>query len=367
MLMKKYILLLLLCLPIALGAQVQSKYLEGAVPVVDGKVTFGQELGAKGFSKEQLYGMLLDWANERFQPTEDTKARVLYANEEESRIVVGGDDFIVFSSSYIVKDVSRINYHLIFDCKDNACDLTMTRITYLYEESRTDGGYKYKAEEWITDKHGLNKSKDKLAKISGKFRKETIDYKDKLFTEVQTFLNSQIVNSLNIAPAETPAPVKVEAKAEPVKQVTAEPKATLVEPVTTVVAVPNPAAKPQENIQESNIEELISKANRMTITAGKDEQFEIGMEAWGGFGEMFGKKVVFCLIDTQKEMSNMLMLQLQEYTLSFYSNGNTSPSAVIKCKKMMQQTLKGKEAKNINPACNESKSYNMYVGEIIGE
>lgn len=366
--MKKYILLFLLCLPMAFYAQVQSKYLEGAVPVVDGKVTFSQKLHAKGLPKEKLYSLLLDWANNRFQPQENTNSRVLYSNEDEGRIVVGGDDFIVFTSSYIVKDESRIYYHLIFDCEDNACNLTMTRIHYLYEESRDDGGYRYKAEEWITDKHGLTKSKDKLAKISGKFRRETIDYKDKLFTEVQNFLNEQVISSLDESPAVAAVPEKkAEAKEPAVKPVTAEPKATPVEPAPAVVAIPKPEAKKQESIPTDNKEEAIKKANRMAIATGKGEQFEIGKESWGGFGEMFGKKVVFCLIDTQKEMSNMLMLQLQEYTLLFYSEGNTSPCAVIKCKKMMQQGLKGKEAKNMNPDCDESKSYNMYVGEIIEE
>lgn len=41
--MKKHLLLFLLWLPMAIYAQVDKKYLEGAVPVVDGKVTFSQE------------------------------------------------------------------------------------------------------------------------------------------------------------------------------------------------------------------------------------------------------------------------------------------------------------------------------------
>ena len=33
------------------------------------------------------------------------------------------------------------------------------------------------------------------------------------------------------------------------------------------------------------------RPSRMTITAGNDEQFEIGKECWGGFGQLFGKDV----------------------------------------------------------------------------
>lgn len=306
--------------------------------------------------------MLLDWANQRFQPKEDMKARVLYTDKEIGQIIVGGDDYIVFTSSYIVKDVSHIYYHFLINCADEKCNLVMTRIHYLYEESREDGGYKYKAEEWITDKHGLTKSKDKLARISGKFRKKTIDYKDALFTEVQNFLNNQIVNTLNNETAVAATPVKNTEKEVPAKT-TVTPKEAVVSTVPVAVTVEKPAEKSQP-ATKGNVEELIAKATRMTITAGNDEQFEISKDSWGGYGEMFNKKVAFCLIDTQKTMANMLMTQLQEYTVSFYADGDTSPCVTIKCKKMMQQTLKGSEAKNISPNCDEKKSYNMYVGEI---
>ena len=77
-----------------------------------------------------------------------------------------------------------------------------------------------------------------------------------------------------------------------------------------------PAATPaskQPEAASSNEEDIIKQAVRMTITAGNDEQFEISKECWGGFGELFGKKVAFCLIDTQKTMGNMLMAQSKTY------------------------------------------------------
>lgn len=103
----------------------------------------------------------------------------------------------------------------------------------------------------------------------------------------------------------------------------------------------------------------------MTITAGNDEQFEIGKECWGGFGKLFGKDVAFCLIDTQKTMGNMLLSQSDNYTVSFYMQGNNEPCVVVKCKKLMQQNITGEEAKKMNPNNDGQKTYNMYVGEII--
>ena len=66
--LKKYLLLIFLCLPIVLQAQDESKYLEGAVPVIDGKVTFSTSIQAKGMNRTQIYDKVLEWANKYFQP-----------------------------------------------------------------------------------------------------------------------------------------------------------------------------------------------------------------------------------------------------------------------------------------------------------
>ena len=62
-------------------------------------------------------------------------------------------------------------------------------IVYLYDEERDP--QTYYAEEWITDRYGLNKKQDKLARVSGKFRRKTIDRKDYLFNKFNTALNAQ--------------------------------------------------------------------------------------------------------------------------------------------------------------------------------
>ena len=65
----------------------------------------------------------------------------------------------------------------------------MTRIYYLYEEERNP--QTYKAEEWIDDDNALNKKKDKLSKMSGKFRRKTVDRKDFLFGKFNEILNGK--------------------------------------------------------------------------------------------------------------------------------------------------------------------------------
>ena len=90
---KLCILLCLICLPIALPAQDKSKYFEGAVPVVDGKVTFSTTIQAKGMDHTQIYESVLAWANKFFQPKENLSPKVLFSNPEK------GENNIVFSSS----------------------------------------------------------------------------------------------------------------------------------------------------------------------------------------------------------------------------------------------------------------------------
>ena len=61
--MKRILLSLLICFPIFLWAQEDnSKYLAGAVPVVNGKVIFTEHIQAPGLSKQQVYDVLLKWA-----------------------------------------------------------------------------------------------------------------------------------------------------------------------------------------------------------------------------------------------------------------------------------------------------------------
>jgi len=349
--MKKFILLFALCLPFLALAQNDDKYLEGAVPLKDGKVTFSTEMNAPGLSKEQIYETLLDWANQRFQPTEKMNARVLFQNPEEGNIAIGGEEYIVFSKSALSLDRTRIYYQLRIFCQDGKSSIEMTRIRYWYDEAR-DGGEKYEAESWITDKWGLNKSKTKLAPISGKFRKKTIDLKDELFLEIQAKLDRKTSEQAMQGTHSTP---DVVTQPNPVQEETQQ---TIVLPVGNI---PTEPAKPIPSSQEI----LIAQAVRVTITGGNDEQFEISKECWGGFGEMFGQKVAFCFIDTQKTMGNMLMTQSDNYTISFYSADNRQPEVVIHCKKLMQNNISGEEAKKMNPNYVDGKSYNMYVGAVL--
>jgi hypothetical protein len=348
--MKNLISLLFLCLPFLVHAQTDEKYPEGAITLKNGKVTFSTEMVTPAMTKEQIYETILDWANKRFQPTEKMNARVLFQNPEEGSIAIGGEEYLVFSTSALALDRTRIYYQMKITCEYGKSNIEMSRIRYWYDEAR-NGGEKYEAENWIVDEWGLNKSKTKLAPICGKFRKKTIDLKDELFMEIQSVLGNKM-----IALGLKSAPIKPEAQVQIVQA----------QPISQPVEIMQPEPTPEKINQASDdIETIITQSSRMTITAGNDEQFEISKECWGGFGELFGKKVVFCLIDTQKTMGNLLMTQSENYKISFYQSNNNQPALVINCKKLMAQTINGEEAKKMSSNCIVEKSYNMYVGEII--
>jgi hypothetical protein len=348
--MKNIITLLFLYLPFLVNAQTDAKYLEGAITLKNGKVTFSTEMVTPAMTKEQIYETILDWANKRFQPSEKMNARVLFQNPEEGSIAIGGEEYLVFSTSALALDRTRIYYQMKITCEYGKSNIEMSRIRYWYDEAR-NGGEKYEAENWIVDEWGLNKSKTKLAPICGKFRKKTIDLKDELFMEIQSVLGNKM-----IALGLKSAPIKPEAQVQIVQA----------QPISQPVEIMQPEPTPEKINQASDdIETIITQSSRMTITAGNDEQFEISKECWGGFGELFGKKVVFCLIDTQKTMGNLLMTQSDNYKISFYQSNNNQPLVIINCKKLMAQTINGEEAKKMSPNCIVGKSYNMYVGEII--
>ena len=162
------------------------KYLAGAVPEVDGKVVFKTTVDAPGKSAQQVYDIVLDYMKKLVhEPNQFEQSRVVL--EDKGRQVGATlQEWLVFKSTALQLDRTRLLYNLIVDCADGKADVTMSRINYIYDEERAP--QHYVAEEWITDKWGLNKKQTKLARVSGKFRRKTIDRKDFLFNKFAELL-----------------------------------------------------------------------------------------------------------------------------------------------------------------------------------
>ena len=155
-----------------------------------------ERLMPPSLSKAQIYQQLLKWGQENFNTKE---SRVAYQNEAKGEIAIIGEEYIVFSSTALSLDRAMMKYRIIIECKEHACTLQLAGIRYEYNVSYQNEPEKYLAEEWITDEYALNKSKTKLNRISGKFRKATIDFADKTFDSATNTLGAQLLDT-------TPAP-----------------------------------------------------------------------------------------------------------------------------------------------------------------
>lgn len=198
--MKKLFLTLMMCLPMAMMAQntwempeqdtsvnPDQKYLVGAVPVMDGKVVFQTTIDAPGKSADQIADILRGYLKKMTkEPGQFEQSRIVIDDSVNHEIVGTYQEWLVFKSTALVLDRTRLMYNIIAKCDNGKADISMTRIYYLYEEERDP--QTFKAEEWITDEEGLTKNKKKLSRVSGKFRRKTIDRKDYLFNKFTQLL-----------------------------------------------------------------------------------------------------------------------------------------------------------------------------------
>lgn len=166
---------------------VDSKYLVGAVPVIDGKVVFETNISAPRLSAGQIYSKLLGYMTAMTKEKNQLEqSRIAIKDSIKHEICGSYQEWLVFKSTALVLDRTRMFYNLVAECKDGSANVKMTRIYYLYDEERNPETYK--AEEWITDEVGLKKNKDRLSRVSGKFRKKTIDRKDYIFNKIAELL-----------------------------------------------------------------------------------------------------------------------------------------------------------------------------------
>lgn len=164
-----------------------AKYLAGAVTEVDGKVVWTMDVDVPGKSADQIYALMLQCFTDLTKTENQIEGScVALVNKAEHMVVATIREWLVFTDKFFALDRTKFYYTLIACCADNHLNVTMSRISYRYEEGREPGGgYVYKAEEWIDDKHALNKKKTRLLPGSAKFRRKTVDRKDYLFSVIR--------------------------------------------------------------------------------------------------------------------------------------------------------------------------------------
>lgn len=318
-------------------SQNQSKYLENAVPVIDGKVAFKDEVNAPNFTLNDLYDIVTNWAQNNFNQKSSEKKYpnffIAYTNKKDGIIAIKVEDYIVFSSTVLSLDRTKIDYLLIINCLNGKLKISMKRINYLYDEYR-NGGERYKAEELITDKYALNKAKTRLYPINGKFRRKTIDYYNDLLKSIRNAIDRKIIDD-----NEKKNVININQEKEV-----------------------NDLGKQKKS---STTEEIINSSDKISISAGNNESIELNKSSWAGFGDILGKKVTFIIIEKKKNISNMLLNDNENYNISFFMNTSSSPSLIIKCKKLLKKDLTVNEIKKMNITVKENSDYNLYIGEIV--
>ena len=172
----------------AAGSNPDAKYLVGAVPEVDGHVVFETTVQAPGKTQAQIYDIVQQELLRMTKEPGQLEQSRLTIEARDSGLVVGSyQEWLVFKNKPLELDRTRLLYNLVAECSDGELHLQMRRIVYVYDEERDK--QTYRAEEWITDRYGLNRSQTKLARYSGKFRRKTIDRKDYLFNKFSQLLN----------------------------------------------------------------------------------------------------------------------------------------------------------------------------------
>lgn len=400
--MKYLYLCILLCLPTLLFAQNEDqKYLEGAVPVVDGKVVFSKEFITPTLSQEQIYESVLQWAQKRFKMNNEFKSRVLYSNKGKGEIACLGNEYIVFSSSFLSLDRSEMTYRVSIYCEAGKCKMEIDGIRYVYGGKGNDAE-KFTAEEYITDENALNKNKTKLSYGTGKFRKATINLVDGLYEEVKAALGANVVNSNSVVPAATVVPAQTVVAATPV--IMGTPAAAVVAPGPVIINNQNSSLQGYKQIAPDripgNIIKMLSE-DWMLVTAGNDQKFNMMTASWGGLGHLYNKPVAFCFINPAR-FTHQLLDNGDTYTLTFYTetyrdalkycgshsgkDGNkvqatgltpiTTPTGskafgeawlIIECRKLISQPIypNAMHDAKLKQEWEGKQTHTMYIGEII--
>lgn len=343
------ILSLLLCFILTSAAYAQenkenkenkdSKYLKGAIPEVNGKVIFSKEYSIPGMSQDEIFDRLLQWMETRLKKNENN-SRILYSNKEKGQIVGTGDEWIVFSSTALSLDRTRILYQLTAICHPEKCDFSIEKIRFIYQE----GEEKYTAEEWITDKYALNKSQTKLIRGLAKWRRKTVDFAENYFQEVADAL-SAVETPLPASPQEED--VKPDTETEKTESDQTDSQAPMIiVPKRQVKATDRnnteaTTASGQESshYQEISVDALppdaIQMSNgRLVIVIGSDpfNQTVMTANAGGSLGKVNDKPVIFTILSPEQAYDQLD--QTTEYTVRFYPNGSNEPSLILQCHKL---------------------------------
>ena len=394
------------CVSLMAQTNPDTKYLVGAVPEVNGKVVFSKEYQIPGMSQEEVFDRVANWMEGRLALNKNN-SRVVLKDKEKGQLVGLSDEWIVFSSTALSLDRTRILYQLFVECQAESCRLEVNKINYIYRE----GKERYSAEEWVVDKYALNKDKTKLVRGLAKWRRKTVDLMDSLCLELADALSAvrptpealaaaeaaaaeeqkkeeksvatsgtMVINQRNrveISGGNTTAAANAAAVAANAANATAAAvKANDAQTATTGTAANAAAANTANTSNAAAANAAATNATaaaaatsanaapaaapaalnpsegRLVIVIGSDP-FNMTMmtaNAGGSLGTYQGKQVIFTILSPDQPYDQME--RAESYEVRFYPNGANQPSLTFRCRKMQA------------PAAIDGMP-RTYIGEII--
>lgn len=336
---------LLLCLIVTsvLWAQEDNsnKYLQGAVPEVNGKVVFSKEYSIPGMSQDEIFNRMLQWMDKRLKANQNN-SRVLYSNKEEGQIVGTGDEWIVFSSTALSLDRTRILYQLTVICQPEKCNLSIEKIRFIYRE----GEEKYTAEEWITDKYALNKAKTKMVRGLAKWRRKTVDFAESYYLQAADALSAvETLQSIAVGqPKEdiqtkVPEANQVSSQAPmvivPKRQVKMKDETNEIMEISDSESTTTPNSYQEIALKDLSPDAIQMSNGRLVIVIGSDpfNQTVMTANAGGSLGTINEKPVIFTIL--APDQAHDQLDKTVEYTVRFYPNGSNAPTFILQCHKLL--------------------------------
>lgn len=162
------------------------RYLSGAVTEKDGKVVWELNIDLKGKTTQQIYDATIKTFQSYIKQDNQLEgSKIALVNKAEHIIVAQVKEWLVFKDAFLALDRAKLQYNLVATCMDGKLNVTMGRISYIYDGNDGKGETRILAEEAINDKNGLNKKKTKLTPGWARFRIKTVDRKDEVFNYIK--------------------------------------------------------------------------------------------------------------------------------------------------------------------------------------
>ena len=168
----------------------ESRYLQGAVPEVNGRIVFSKTIiPQKKMLDGGLFTVMSMWANENYGDINKSENnKVILSDFDKKEIACYGEDEMYFNKSKLLTDMTYIMYHLTVEINNGECIISIKNIKFTdgYDKQKT-----FPAKDMISDKAALQKNGKGLKRNKEKYRVYTINFVNNLFFAIETYLNSE--------------------------------------------------------------------------------------------------------------------------------------------------------------------------------